>query len=51
MKSVVDVLQDVKSRGFSRVRWGALYQRWAPVCKSGPVWPTLSLEPWGRWLA
>ena len=49
MQSVGDVLQGIRTNGFSTARWQALMLRSAAVCKQGLVSPVTTLEPWKDW--
>ena len=50
LKSVADVLKNIRSKGFTQSRWEALLMRWGAVCRHGPCGPISSLHPWDDWL-
>ena len=45
LKSVADVLKDIRSKGFTQSRWDALLGYWEAVCRHGPI---SSLRPWDK---
>ena len=50
LKSVADVLEGIRSRGFSQFRWDALLRYWEAVCRHGPCGPISSIHPWDKWI-
>ena len=50
LKSVADVLNGVKSKGFTQTRWDALLGYWRAVCRHGSCGPISSLHPWNYWV-
>ena len=46
LKSVVDVLKGIRSKGFTESRWDALLRYGGAVCRHGPCGPISSLHPW-----
>ena len=50
LKSVADVLKDIRDKGFTQNRWDALVGFWGAVCRHGPCGPISSLHPWDNWL-
>ena len=49
LKSVADVLEGIRSKGFTQSRWDALLRYWSAVCRHGPCGPISSLDPWENW--
>ena len=50
LKSVSDVLNGIRSRGFTQPGWGALLGFWEAPCRHGPSGPVSSLDPWDKWI-
>ena len=50
IKSVADVLRNIRQRGFSESTTDALHRHWAAVCRQGPSGPVVTLEPWSCWI-
>ena len=50
LKSVADVLQGIRDKGFTQSRWDALQGYWEAVCRHGPCGPISSLDPWDMWI-
>ena len=46
LKSVADVLEGIRNKGFTQSRWDALLMRWGAVCRHDPCGPIFSLHPW-----
>ena len=50
LKSVADVLEGIRSRGFTQSRWDALLGYREAVCRHGPCGPISSLLSWEKWI-
>ena len=51
MKTVGDVLQGMRVRGFSEERWCALHAGWDAVSRPGLLGgPVQSVDPWTHWI-
>ena len=50
LKSVEDVLEGIRNKGFTLSRWDALLGYLGAVCRHGPCGPISSLGPWDRWI-
>ena len=50
LKSVADVLEGIRRKGFTQSRWDALFWYWGAVCRHGPCGPISSLRPWDDWI-
>ena len=50
LKSVVDVLKGIRSKGFTQSRCGVLLRYWGAACHHGPCGPISSLHPWDNWV-
>ena len=50
LKSVADVLEGIRSKGFTQSRWDALLRYWGAVCRHGPCVRISSLHPWDNWV-
>ena len=50
LKSVADVLNCFRSKGFTQSRWDALIKYWGAVCRHGPCGPISSRHPWENWV-
>ena len=48
LKSVADVLEGIRNKGFTQSRWDALLRYWGAVCRHGPCGPLSSLRPWNN---
>ena len=46
LKSVADVLQGIRNKGFTQSRWNALLEFWDAVCRHGACGPLTSLHHW-----
>ena len=49
LKSVADVLKEIRNNVFTQSRWEALLSYWDAVCRHGPCDPICSLHPWDEW--
>ena len=50
LKSVADVLEGIRSKGFSQSRWVALLGYWEAACRHGPCFLISFLQPWDKWI-
>ena len=50
LKSVADVLEGIRGKGFTQSRWTALLSYWEAACHHGPCGPISSLDPWDDWI-
>ena len=48
LKSVADVPEGTRSKGFTQTRWDALLGYWEAVSRHGPCGPISSLDPWDK---
>ena len=50
LRAVADVLEVIRSKGFTQSRWDALLRYWGAVCRHCPCGLTSSFRPWDNWI-